>query len=75
MREKRFWCFIALCLLGGVFGLQEFYREKYLLGILAVLFCWTGIPWFVAYIEALVWLFKGENEFDTKYAMLWENTK
>jgi len=62
-----FWCFIVLCFVGGFIGLQEFYRKKVGLGVLAVLFFWTGIPSIVAFIEGLVWLFKGENEFYTKY--------
>ena len=65
--ELNFWCFIVLCFVGGFIGLQEFYRKKTGLGILAVLFFWTGIPTFVAFIEGLVWLFKGENEFNLKY--------
>lgn len=62
-----FWCFIVLCLVGGFIGLQEFYRKKVGLGILAVLFFWTGIPSVVAFIEAIVWLFRGEGEFLSEY--------
>ena len=65
--RRNFWCFIVLCILGGFLGLQEFYCRRYILGILAILFCWTGIPWLVAYIEAIVWLFKGNVEFDCYY--------
>lgn len=65
--KYNFWCFIALCLIAGFIGLQEFYRGKVVLGILAILFCWTGIPCLVAWIEAIVWLFKGEDEFHYIY--------
>lgn len=65
--KLNFWCFIILCFVGGFIGLHEFYRKKVGLGILAVLFFWTGIPSIVAYIEGLVWLFKGENDFYKKY--------
>ena len=61
---KKFWNFIVLALAGGAIGLQEFYMERWVLGVLAVLFCWTGIPALVAVIEAFVWLFKGEEKFD-----------
>lgn len=45
MRKRiNYWCFIILALVGGFFGLQEFYRGNVGLGILAVLFCWTCIP-------------------------------
>ena len=68
MRKKiNFWNFIVLALVGGFFGLQEFYRGNAGLGILAVLFCWTCIPALVAFIEALVWLFKGQEIFDMTY--------
>lgn len=68
--KVNFWCFIALCLLGGFIGLQEFYRKKTALGVLAVLFFWTGIPYLVGFIEALVWLFRGESEFYREYGNL-----
>ena len=62
-----FWCFIVLCLIGGFIGLQEFYRGKIGLGVFAVLFFWTGIPAIVAFIEAVVWLFRGEDEFNKEF--------
>lgn len=67
MRKKYFWNFIVLALLGGVIGLQEFYTRKTILGILAVIFSWTCIPALVALIEIIVWLFRGEEEFDNKF--------
>jgi len=54
---------------GGFIGLQEFYRDKTGLGVLAVLFFWTGIPSIVGYIEGLVWLFRGESRFIDKYCL------
>ncbi len=62
-KRQRFWNFIVLAIIGGFFGLQEFYMERWVLGILAVLFCWTCIPAVVAFVEAIVWLFRGEEEF------------
>ena len=64
---KKFWNFIAIAVLGGVFGLQEFYLDSIGLGVAAVLFWWTCIPAVIAYIEAIVWLFKGEDEFNRRY--------
>lgn len=66
--RKKFWNFIALSILGGGIGLQEFYAGRTALGILAVLFCWTAIPALVAYIEAIVWLFRGKEEFEKRFA-------
>ena len=67
--KYNFWCFIVLCLIGGFIGLQEFYRGKIGLGVFAVLFFWTGIPEIVAFIEAVVWLFRGEDKFIKKYCL------
>ena len=67
--KYNFWCFIILCFMGGFIGLQEFYRGKIVLGILAVLFFWTYIPSVVAFIEGLVWLFRGEDKFIKKYCL------
>lgn len=64
---KHYWNFILIALLCGVFGLQEFYRGRWELGILSILFFWTGIPAFVAFIEVIVWLFKGEETFNKVY--------
>ena len=64
---KSFWNFIVLALIGGFIGLQEFYRDRSPLGVLAILFCWTGIPALVAFIEAVVWLFRGEEVFNMCY--------
>ena len=66
---KKFWNFIAIAVLGGVFGLQEFYMNRIGLGIAAVLFWWTCIPAVIAFIESLVWLFKGEEEFNRLYGV------
>ena len=65
--KLNYWCFIVLCLIGGFIGMQEFYRGKYFLGFLGVLFCWTGIPYIISWIEAMVWLFRGEEDFYAKY--------
>ena len=62
-KRQRFWNFIVLAIIGGFFGLQEFYMERWALGAFAVLFCWTCIPAVVAFVEAIVWLFRGEDEF------------
>ena len=64
---------ILLAILGGIIGLQEFYLKRYVLGCLAVLFCWTGIPALVALIEVFVWLFNGDKDFDKKHNNATEN--
>lgn len=66
-RTINYWPAIVLAFVGGGIGLQEFYVGRTMLGILAIIFCWTGIPTLVAYIEGLIWLFKGENYFNMKF--------
>ena len=68
--KYNFWRFIILCFMGGFIALQEFYRGKIGLGVFAVLFFWTGIPAIVAFIEAVVWLFRGEYEFNKEFGTL-----
>lgn len=68
--KYNFWCFIILCFVGGFIGLQEFYHGKIGLGVFAVLFFWTGIPAIVSFIEAVVWLFRGEYEFNKEFDTL-----
>ena len=68
--KYNFWCFIILCIMGGFMGLQEFYCGKIGLGVFAVLFLWTGIRAMVGFIEAVVWLFRGEDEFNKEFDTL-----
>jgi TM2 domain-containing membrane protein YozV len=65
---KKFWIFIVLALVGGFLGLQDFYMKRWVLGVLVVFFCWTCIPALVAYIEAIVCLFNGEEAFEQEQA-------
>lgn len=45
--------YIVLALFLGSFGVHKFYAHKPGQGILCILFCWTGIPHFIAIIEAI----------------------
>lgn len=45
--------YILLAILVGGFGLHKFYEGKAGLGILYLLFCWTGIPSIIALIEGI----------------------
>jgi len=52
--------------LGGIGG-HKFYVGKYGQGILYLLFCWTGIPGFVALVEFIIYLCTPAEEIARKY--------
>ena len=52
--------------LGG-FGIHKFYQRKYFQGILYILFCWTGIPGIIGFIEGLRYLFMGLDDYFLSY--------
>jgi type II secretory pathway pseudopilin PulG/TM2 domain-containing membrane protein YozV len=53
-------------LIGGIGG-HKFYVKKYGLGILYLLFFWTGIPGFIALIEFIIYCTKSEAELQQLY--------
>ena len=57
---------ILAILLGG-FGVHKFYLGKVGMGILYLVFCWTGIPGIVGLIEGIIYLTCSDDEFQTKY--------
>ncbi|OOE18017.1 TM2 domain-containing protein [Bacillus subtilis] len=52
--------------LGGL-GIHKFYLGRVGQGILYILFCWTGIPSIIAFIEFIIFLCGSEEGFDQKY--------
>ena len=52
--------------LGGI-GVHKFYLGHVGLGIVYLLFCWTGIPAIVGFIEGIVYLCSDEQKFQAKY--------
>ena len=67
MRETKFYNAVLIAILGGWCGIQHFYVNQTVFGVLGILFFWTGIPAVVALVQALVWLFEGKEEFEKKY--------
>ncbi len=51
-------------LLLGTFGVHRFYMGYTGLGILYLLFCWTGIPTILGLIEGIIYLTISDEEFD-----------
>lgn len=54
--------------LGGL-GVHHFYLGNTGRGVLYLIFCWTLIPAFIAFIEALIFLTLSVNDFNVKYNM------
>jgi len=52
--------------LGGI-GAHKFYLGSAGLGIVYLLFCWTGIPSLIGFIEGIVYLTMSDEEFKVKY--------
>jgi len=51
--------------LGGI-GIHKFYMGKIGMGILYLLFCWTGIPAVVGFIEGIIYLCSNDENFQLK---------
>jgi len=58
---------IVLALLLGNFGLHRFYLGDMAWGLAYLLFFWTGIPSFIAWLEALYFLTRSNEEWAQKY--------
>ena len=52
--------------LGGI-GVHKFYMGKIGMGILYLLFCWTGIPACVGFIEGIIYLCSNDENFQLKH--------
>jgi len=53
-------------LLGGL-GIHKFYLGKIGMGVLYIVFCWTGIPSIIGLIEGILYLTATDEEFQAKY--------
>lgn len=56
---------ILAILLGGI-GVHKFYLGKVGLGIVYLLFCWTGIPAIIGLIEGIIYLCSNDENFQLK---------
>ncbi|WP_366249354.1 TM2 domain-containing protein [Terribacillus aidingensis] len=57
----------VLGILLGNLGIHKFYLGQIGMGILYVVFCWTGIPGIIGLIEGVIYLFKSDEDFNAKY--------
>lgn len=51
----------------GNLGVHKFYLGRPGMGILYLLFCWTGIPGVIGLIEGIVYLTLSDEEFAQKH--------
>jgi TM2 domain-containing membrane protein YozV len=58
---------ILLALLLGAFGVHRFYVGPVVWGIAYLIFFWTGIPAFLAWLEAIYWLTRSDVEWAQTY--------
>lgn len=58
---------VLLALLLGNFGVHRFYLGHIAWGLAYLLFFWTGIPGFIAWLEALYFLTRSNEEWAQKY--------
>ena len=61
------WIAAILAFLLGGLGVHKFYLGQKGWGIVYILFCWTGIPSIVAFIEMILYLLMSDEEFAAKY--------
>lgn len=52
-------------LLGGL-GVHKFYMGKVGMGIVYLLFCWTGIPTIIGFFEGIIYLCSNDENFQLK---------
>jgi TM2 domain-containing membrane protein YozV len=58
---------ILLALLLGSFGVHRFYVGPVAWGIAYLVFFWTGIPGFLAWLEAIYWLTRSDADWARMY--------
>ncbi|WP_228439797.1 TM2 domain-containing protein [Chryseobacterium phocaeense] len=64
-KEKNTAAILSL-FLGGL-GIHRFYLGQTLMGMFYLIFCWTLVPAFIAFIDFFVFVFMAQNKFDLKY--------
>jgi TM2 domain-containing membrane protein YozV len=45
--------YVVLAIFLGDFGIHKFYAGRTREGILYLVFCWTFIPWFLSFLDAI----------------------
>lgn len=56
-----------LAIFFGGLGIHKFYMGKIGMGIVYLLFCWTGIPEFIGFIEGIIYLCSNDENWQLKH--------
>jgi len=56
---------VLAILLGGL-GIHDFYMGRIGVGIIDLLFCWTGIPAIIGLIEGIIFLTESDEKFASR---------
>jgi TM2 domain-containing membrane protein YozV len=67
MNEKNKLVAALLAIFLGGIGAHKFYLQKTGMGILYLVFFWTGIPAIIGLIEGLMYLATSDQDFAAKY--------
>ncbi|MBU0437081.1 hypothetical protein CW746_01150 [Staphylococcus succinus] len=62
MNEVNKVIYIVLAIFLGGFGIHKFYARKTIIGLLYLVFCWTGVPQILAVVGAIITLFKPADQ-------------
>ncbi|MCP4810366.1 MAG: NINE protein [Proteobacteria bacterium] len=52
--------------LGGL-GIHKFYLGQTVQGVIYLIFCWTGVPVLIGFVEAVLYLVSSDEAFAQKY--------
>ena len=67
MNDKNKLAAALLAIFLGGLGIHKFYLRKVGMGILYLIFCWTGIPAIIGFIEGIYYLCISAQTFNDKY--------
>jgi TM2 domain-containing membrane protein YozV len=57
---------VLAAFVGGI-GIHRFYLRSPISGIFYILFCWTGIPGLIAFVETFIYTFMSQQSWARKY--------
>ncbi|HEJ9508854.1 TPA: TM2 domain-containing protein [Proteus mirabilis] len=67
MNDKNKLAAALLAIFLGGLGIHKFYLRKVGMGILYLIFCWTGIPAIIGFIEGIYYLCISDQTFNDEY--------